>query len=389
MDKDGELNLELSDREEAYRALDDWFAQASGSYQVHWTPREVLFRGPVRSEVLDDPRQLESFFQSIGADSRLEEINGRTFLIAKLDLGQPYRHPYALHIGLFALTFLMTVSCGSTAIGTPWEMTRFGFRSLQEWMSGQASVNGLIFLELLTNGLCFSVPFLTILTVHEFGHFFAARWHRMSTTLPYFIPIPVGIGTMGAMIALKSPMVHRRTVFDVGVAGPLAGFLVALPIFYYGLTLSTVDALSSHTGLLIEEGRSLLYMGLVWLVKGPIPTGYAIFLHPIAWAGWFGLFITALNLVPIGQLDGGHIAYAMFGPAHSKLARAVFLGILFMIFFWGHYLVFAALLYFIVRLTHPPAVDETVELDAWRYGLGWFMLVLFILTFVPVPLSVH
>ncbi|MBI2192510.1 MAG: site-2 protease family protein [Planctomycetes bacterium] len=389
MNSEDELNPSLTKTDLAYRALDDWFSRSSPSYQVHWTPREVIFRGAVQHDGAGSPEDLASMISQHGVDLVSEDVDGRRFVTARLNLAPPHRHRYFLHLGLFLLTFLMTVSCGSTAIGTPWEISRAGLLAFREWRSGQPGAACNAFLELLTSGLCFSVPFLTILTVHEFGHYFAARWHRMSTTLPFFIPIPVGIGTMGAMIALRSPLVHRRAVFDVGIAGPLAGFLVALPIFYYGIELSTVESLARHTGLLLEEGKSLLYVGLVWLLKGPIPSDHALFLHPIAWAGWFGLFITALNLVPVGQLDGGHIAYAMFGPGHAKLARVVFLFILFLIPVWGSYIVFAALLYFLVRLVHPPAIDETVGLNPWRYTLGWAMFAIFILTFVPIPLSVR
>jgi membrane-associated protease RseP (regulator of RpoE activity) len=251
---------------------------------------------------------------------------------------------------------------------------------------------------LVLNGVGFAVPLLAVLTAHEFGHYFAALRHRVTATLPFIIPVPFGIGTMGAVIGLRSPMVHRRTVLDIGVAGPLAGLAVALPVFAYGISLSNVEPLARYQGgVLFQEGKSLLYLGLLWLLKGPIPAGHDIMLHPIAWAGWFGLFVTALNLIPVGQLDGGHVVYAMFGERHRTISRAIFAALLGLIAVlcligsisvWESYTFFALLLFFIVKLDHPPAIDDRIGLDAPRWCLGWLALLVFALTFVPVPMRI-
>ena len=376
---------------ETYRAIDGWFAERGDSYQIHWAPREILFRGELSKQDADGTQAIELALQPHGATCEFETIDDQLYLNARLNTAPPYRPNYGLHVALFCITFSFVIICGATGLGDFRNFSHIlelAVRSLLDAFYGLEGASSQRMLMFLTEGVCFAAPFLLIITCHEFGHYFAARRYRMTVTPPFYIPAPIGIGTFGAMIALRSPMVHRRAVFDVGVAGPLAGFIVALPIFWYGITLSDVEPLTDYTGRgLIQEGKSLLYLAILWLQKGGIPEGSDIMLHPVAWAGWVGLFITALNLIPVGQLDGGHVAYSMFGERHRWIARACYAALLLLTIFFHGYILFAILLYFLIRLDHPPAVDERIELDPARRALGWLTLAIFALTFVPIPLQ--
>lgn len=173
----------------------------------------------------------------------------------------------------------------------------------------------------LHRGWTFAVPLLTILLFHEFGHYFAARAHGVDASLPFFIPMPVSpFGTMGAVISMKDRIKSRNALLDIGAAGPLAGLLVAIPVLVIGLMQSPVGPV---TGSGYQEGQSLLYIAMKRIILGPIPPGHDVFLSPVAFAGWAGLLVTMLNLLPIGQLDGGHVAYALFGPRQNRLSRLV------------------------------------------------------------------
>ena len=273
----------------------------------------------------------------------------------------------------------------------------------------------------LSSGLSFSVPLMAILTCHEFGHYLAARVHGVPASLPYFIPLPPGIGlfgTMGAVIS-QAGTTDRKKLIDIGAAGPLAGLVVAIPVLFYGLHLSEVKPL---TGIGLQEGNSLLYAALKYAVKGAwLPgEGRDVILHPTAWAGWAGLLVTMINLLPIGQLDGGHIATAYFGNRYSRVARVVHQALPWVslcAFGWvyrsaqqesggaslpgGHtplsiavnaslaWFVWFVLLWILGRMTrgmdHPP-IDDQQPLPPGRVALFWVVAVAFVLIFMPVPL---
>jgi membrane-associated protease RseP (regulator of RpoE activity) len=268
------------------------------------------------------------------------------------------------------------------------------------------------------DGFAYSVPLLAILVCHEFGHYFAAKLHRVPASLPYFIPLPFGFGTMGAVIS-QAGTTDRRKLIDIGAAGPLAGLLVAIPVLAYGLSLSEVKPL---VGVGSQEGNSLLYAGLKYLVKGTfLPShGMDVNLHPTAWAGWAGLLVTMINLLPVGQLDGGHVATAYFGNRYRPAARVVhqalpWLSLL--AFGWVYrtvqreamgqtlpdditalgaainaalvWMVWFVLLWGLGRLARGfdhPLVDDQVPLPASRNALFWIVAVIFALIFMPVPL---
>jgi membrane-associated protease RseP (regulator of RpoE activity) len=280
----------------------------------------------------------------------------------------------------------------------------------------------------LADGLMYSLPLMTILICHEFGHYFAARAHGVPASLPYFIPIPPHIGpiqigllgTMGAVI-LQSPTMDRKKLIDIGAAGPLAGLVVAIPVLFYGLVQSKVAPLAP---LGLQEGNSLLYAVLKRAIKGEwLPGGGRdVVLHPTAWAGWAGLFVTMLNLLPIGQLDGGHVATAFFGNRYGKVARVLHgsLPLLALAVLAGVYvsvrqdvallaprapsgtagmiavqaasvwMVWFGLLFLMKRMSqgqyHPPVSDT--PLPRSRVLLFWVVCVSFVLTFMPVPLRI-
>ena len=207
--------------------------------------------------------------------------------------------PYLLHIGLFLATFLTTTAAGAL------------------YVHGQN-------IRPIADGLPYSVPLLMILVCHEFGHYFAARAHGVDASLPFFIPLPpqLGLGTMGALIGMRNVTSDRRKLIDIGAAGPLAGLAMAIPVILYGLSLSKVGPAIPHS---VQEGNSLLYAVLKFVSKGAwLPGGNQdVFMHPTAWAGWAGLLVTMINLLPIGQLDGGHIATAYFGNDYRRVARGL------------------------------------------------------------------
>ncbi|MFQ5657627.1 MAG: site-2 protease family protein [Candidatus Methylomirabilales bacterium] len=237
----------------------------------------------------------------------------------------------------------------------------------------------------LLAGLPFSFSLLSILGVHEMGHYFTARRYGVHVTLPYFIPAPppMILGTFGAFIKMKSPIIDRRSLFDIGIAGPLAGLLLAIPISIIGLTMSEIVPTRGEVGLSL--GSPLLFTFVQQVTLGPIPEGMDVLLHPVAFAGWIGFFVTALNLLPIGQLDGGHIAYALLGRQSEKLAflTAIVLAFLGYYFWPGWYL--WAFLAFMLGFKHPPPMNDVTPLDPGRrlLAFGAFILLLALLT--PAP----
>lgn len=272
------------------------------------------------------------------------------------------RLPY-LHIILFVITFLSTLVAGSlfqkgiNIIAEPWR---------------------------IVEGLPFSLSLMTILLGHELSHYFASRIHHTRATLPYFIPAPSLIGTFGAFIKMKSPIVTRKALIDIGASGPITGFVLSAIASAIGLKLSTVVSVSETKGAL-GLGDSILFSLLSRLILGVTPDNHDILLHPIAFAGWIGLFVTSLNLIPIGQLDGGHIAYAFLGERHLMISR-VLVGILLIVglFFWEGWLIWAVLMV-ILGLRHPPVIYWEIPLDRKRRLIGLIGMIIFIVTFIPAP----
>lgn len=242
----------------------------------------------------------------------------------------------------------------------------------------------------LLEGLPFSLTLLTILLAHEFGHFFASQRHGIHASLPYFIPAPPLItpGTFGAIIKSRAQEdINKKALLDIGTAGPLAGFIVAIAATIIGLHLSKIIALPK-TGEGDGLGASIIFQILSYLVIGSVPENQGIALHPIAFAGWIGFIITCINLLPIGQLDGGHIAYAVFGKRHRAISITMIMFLIILgIFTWPGWL-FSALLVTIlfIRHRHPSLPDEQVMLGMKTRLIGWLSLVVFVFTFLPLPM---
>lgn len=240
----------------------------------------------------------------------------------------------------------------------------------------------------LLNHWPFSATLLLILLTHELGHFFTARYHHVDASLPYFIPIPNIIGTFGAFIRMRSPIFSKRALVHIGASGPIAGMVVAVPVLIWGLQLSEIRPLPQETGqYAIFLGDNLLFGWLSGMLVGPIPEGYDLYLHPVAYAGWIGLFVTSLNLIPVGQLDGGHIAYSLLGR-RFRLVGLVTVAILFALTFkWFGWFVWASMLLLVIGLRHPPPLDSISPLDGKTKAMGLLSFILFILTFTPNPIQ--
>jgi len=288
------------------------------------------------------------------------------------------------------------------------------FTGVDVWGPGLPRGGGFVgILRALPDGWPFAVPLLAILLTHEFGHYIAARIHRVDASLPYFIPLPLlsPFGTMGAVISMRGRIRSRDALLDIGASGPLAGLCVAIPVLIVGLTRSPIEPSGAHG---IQEGQCLLYMALKHLVLGPIPAGHDVFLTPMALAGWVGLFVTMLNLVAVAQLDGGHIAYALFGERQNRYGRFLHAGLLAVFAFnaarflgpvivhraWDKlgqalnnstfWLVWFVLIGFIKRAggrDHPPT--EPGELSPVRKGFAVLSLVMFALLFMPTPWATY
>jgi membrane-associated protease RseP (regulator of RpoE activity) len=242
--------------------------------------------------------------------------------------------------------------------------------------------------SILLSGLPFSIAIMGILFAHEMGHYLTCRYYGIDATLPYFIPAPTLVGTMGAFIKIRSPIHHRPALLEVGIAGPIAGFLLSVPTLIIGLSRSsfiTIDPNQAGFGL----GEPLIFKLAEILMGKTPPAGMDINLHPIGIAAWFGFLATALNLLPVGQLDGGHIAYALFGRLHRKISHGfLFFLIPLGIFYWQGWLVWATALLFL-GLRHPVTVDDSVPLSRRHFWLGWFALLMFILCFTPMPTYIN
>ena len=305
------------------------------------------------------------------------------------------KNNYLLHIGLFLFTFITTTLGGVYWGGKdPYDISNF------------------------TLGLTYSCLILFIISAHEFGHYFAAKIHKVDVTLPYYIPFPFlflnPFGTMGAVIRMRSAASTRKALFDIGVSGPIAGWIASVIILIIGFTtLPSIEFLFkihpdyAMNGVLVQGetfGYSILFKSFEWLFASPsgfMPPMNEVYHYPFLCAGWFGLLITALNMMPAGQLDGGHISYTMFGSKNSSILGHVVVGILFIMGVIGllplidinvdfgsiNWLVWALLITFAIKIPHPPTVNHDPEpLSKTRMAIGWFTFLILILSFAPVPI---
>jgi Zn-dependent protease len=358
----------------------------------------LRYRGMLLGDSVDAYDQLAKAMQpyDITPLFRLEE--GRQVILLVRGTIHPKPSKVWVNILLFVLTLLSVLFVGAL--------------SSYEGPLPQDSLGQL--LALITHlwvGWPFAVSLLAILLAHEFGHYFVGRWRGAAVTLPYFIPFPFSlIGTMGAFIQMKSVPRNKRALFDLAVAGPLAGLVVAIPVLFIGLSQSSLGTVTAFPGS-FSEGNSLFYLLAKFLVFGkllpasgnlaglplifhwisfffigrPSPVGSTdVFINSVAWAGWVGLLVTFLNLIPAGQFDGGHVIYAVFGQRVRRIVPVILVITVLLGFFWSGWWLWAFLIFLLGR-SHAEPLDQITQLDPKRQVLAAVILVIFLLIFMPVP----
>jgi membrane-associated protease RseP (regulator of RpoE activity) len=356
---------------------------------IEYRPQAVICRGHLRTSSAVAYETIRENIERQFGDRFLvvfqEGLNGKPFFALvpnpqaqQAAKGQPEKltRPI-LALALLVITLFTTTLVGTVIAGVPVETGR-------ELIDNPA---------LLLKGLPYALSLITILGIHELGHYLTARFYRIRTTLPYFIPVPFFLGTFGAFIQMRSPVPNRKVLFDVGIAGPLAGLVVTLPFLWWGLAHSSVVALSPKPGLLdinaLNPGSSLLLAVFSKLALGSALTATtAIKLHPVAVAGCLGLIVTALNLMPVGQLDGGHIVHAMFGQrAGAAIGQIARLLVLALALIQSQLLLWAIILFF-MPIVDEPALNDVSELDNRRDLWGLLALGLLLLIILPAPKAV-
>ncbi|HDH81699.1 MAG TPA: site-2 protease family protein [Thermoplasmatales archaeon] len=275
---------------------------------------------------------------------------------------------------LFFTTIITTMLSGSMLFLTEW--------SIKSMLLPKNLINGLVF---------FSVPLMAILGIHELGHYFVSKKHNVAASLPFFIPIPpnpvLPLGTLGAVISMREPIPNRKALIEIGIAGPIAGFLVSIPVCLIGLFLMQQNPIFADPSQTMQLNPPLLFTALSQLITLPTVPGKDIVIHPTAFAGWVGLLVTAINLLPAGQLDGGHIARGVLREKHKYASFAAIALLLLSSFFGGGWLFMAFFIIFFIGAGHPPALNEFVPLDARTKGLAVLAIIIFIMSFTPVPIS--
>jgi membrane-associated protease RseP (regulator of RpoE activity) len=336
----------------------------SGLFEIHalWVHRAmVLVRGHLLGHSETALRELQERVRQRDWVMRTEPMEGEQLLM--LEAQSARRFPW-LALSLFLLTLISVVFVRPATMG---------------------SVPGQSFWDLVIQELPFAYALLPILLAHEFGHYLAARRHGYPASLPYFIPGIFPFGTFGAVIVARHPFRDRRVLFDVAVAGPLAGFVVAAPVVWLGLAHSQWVQIPEGAGMTVWDPL-LMKLFARWTL-GPSPgEGWDILLHPAAFGGWAGLFVTMMNLLPFGPLDGGKTAYALFGRTQRWIAVACWALLactLFVSPFWTVWLCLAL----VFRLPHPPTLNDGPRLDSTRRWVGVAVAAVFVLSFMPFPIS--
>ncbi len=240
------------------------------------------------------------------------------------------------------------------------------------------------------SGAELATALLAILLAHEFGHYIACRLYRVDSTLPYFIPLPFlsFAGTLGAFIRIRAQIPHRRALFDIGIAGPLAGFVVCLPVLWLGVAQGVWAPLRNGGEGPGYFGEPLLFEYAVQWIKGPVPEGMTLSIGPLGLAAWFGLFVTALNMMPVGQLDGGHVTYALWPRRAHWVSRAGLIACLLLLYFRPTWILWTLLLWLLARRPHPPTFDDRESLGRGRVAVGLLGYAVFAACFTPHPVMI-
>lgn len=355
--------------------------------RLEYRYQAVICRGNLRGEPEQVYGQVSAALQQQFGDRFLlmlrEDNTGKPFF-AIIPNPQRQQPRLALKPGLAGLLLVLTLLT-TTVVG--FVLSYMGrMEEIRPQISQLLEENP----ALLLRGLPYALSLLAILGIHELGHFWAARKHRLQASLPYFIPIPAFLGTFGAFVRIRSPIPNRKVLFDVGVSGPLAGLTIAIPLLIWGLSRSQVVPMPETTSLLnfaaLDPGVSILMGVISHLSLGDrLGLNQALQLHPVAIAGYLGLIVTALNLIPVGQLDGGHIVHAMFGQrqgaAIGQVARLCVLALSFV----RSELLLWALLLLLLPVADEPALNDLSELDSRRDGIGFLALVILVLIVLPLP----
>ena len=292
---------------------------------------------------------------------------------------EPRRDPPWRYVLLFLLTIYTTTAAGRGHYLSFYLGFGGGFNPFTPW-------------ELMVRGLWYSVPILSILGCHELGHYFACRYYGVAASRPYFIPMPLVLtGTLGAFIRIRQPIPSKRELFDIGIAGPIAGFVIAVPVLFFGMYLSHIGELPrGFHGEVFNFGEPILLKLAAFLTFGTTGDNMVISMHPMAFAGWFGLLATALNLFPIGQLDGGHISYAVLGRKSTIVTLVMvvcLIGLAFWSTSWAVWAGLTTLMLIVFGPHHPRTLDEDIPLDPTRKALAVFAVIMFILCFTPAPIE--
>jgi membrane-associated protease RseP (regulator of RpoE activity) len=362
----------------------------------------IRYRGELLIDSEEAYDRLSKAFRVHDITPLFRIIEGKQTIFLKKGVIKPKPSKTWVNIVLFSLTVLSMLYVGTTYsfMGVYDGPPEIDIQSVLPYL--QESISG---------GLKFTFSLLAILLAHEFGHYFVSRYHKTAVSLPYFIPFPNILGTMGAVILTKEIPKNKKSILDIGIAGPLAGLIVTIPVVIWGLSTSNLNRLSTNLVNTAFEGNSILYLALKYLVHGqmlpqpatygnlhpvlywiryfftgtPLPHGgFDVTMNSVALAGWAGILVTGMNLIPIGQLDGGHLLYGVLGQKTQKVIPFM-LGALFLLgLAWNGWWLFFLILFFFNR-RHSELLDEITPLDQKRKILALFGLFVFLLVFIPVP----